>query len=144
MIKFGLKCAEGHQFESWFEGSEAYEKLKKSGHINCAICGSTNVEKMLMTPQVRASREKDAKKSAPPALSAPHTPAEQAIRAFRAKLEANSENVGKDFADEARAIYYGEKPERAIYGEANPKEAKVLIEEGIPVAPLPWSSKETH
>ncbi len=60
------------------------------------------------------------------------------MAALRAKIEASSEYVGLNFAAEARAIHDGDAPERAIYGEAKPDEAKRLIEDGIPVAPLPF------
>jgi hypothetical protein len=43
-----------------------------------------------------------------------------------------------NFATEARRIHAGDAPERAIHGEAKPDEARQLIEEGLPVAPLPF------
>ncbi len=73
-------------------------------------------------------------------LSAPASPAEQALAELRRRIEAQSENVGRNFATEARRIHGGESPERAIIGEARPAEARALIEDGIPIAPLPWSS----
>lgn len=80
--------------------------------------------------------------SGPGALSTPKTGAagemEKALGEFRRKVEENSDYVGKDFASEARAMHLGESPERAIHGEAKPEEAKALIEEGIPVLPLPF------
>jgi hypothetical protein len=57
---------------------------------------------------------------------------------MRRKVEENSEYVGMNFAAEARAIHEGAAPERSIYGETKPDEARALIEDGIPVAPLPF------
>jgi hypothetical protein len=59
------------------------------------------------------------------------------MRAFRQMVEANTEDVGKGFADEARKIHYGEVEHRAIRGEASPAEVRELREEGVEVAPLP-------
>jgi hypothetical protein len=59
------------------------------------------------------------------------------LRALREHLKKNSTYVGGRFAQEARAMHLGEADERAIHGEASPAEAKALIEEGVPIAPLP-------
>lgn len=144
MIRFTLKCREGHQFESWFQSSEAYDTLKAAGHVACAVCGGVDVEKAIMAPRVSTARKgEDAgsngagPKGAGP-LSAPASPAEQALAALKAHVEANSDYVGMEFAREARAMHEGDAPERAIYGEARLDEAKKLIEDGVPVAPLPF------
>ncbi|MDQ2089408.1 DUF1178 family protein [Marimonas arenosa] len=137
MIQFSLKCAEGHRFDSWFQSAEAFDTLQAAGHVACAVCGSSKVEKAVMAPRVRPARgQADAVPERP--LSAPASPAEQALAALKAHVEANSEYVGMAFAREARAMHDGDAPERAIYGEAKPEEAKRLIEDGVPVAPLPF------
>ena len=70
---------------------------------------------------------------------------QKALGDLRRKVEENSDYVGKDFASEARAMHLGDAPERAIHGEAKPEEAKALIEEGIPVVPLPFGrSRKTN
>jgi hypothetical protein len=132
MISFSLKCAHGHSFDSWFQSSEAFESLRASGKIECAVCGSPEVEKSLMAPRVST---RDTSKGA---LSQPAHPAEQALAEMRRKIEANSEYVGPKFAAEARKMHLGDAPERAIYGEAKVEEAKKLIEDGVPVMPLPF------
>lgn len=144
MITYTLKCAEGHQFDSWFQSAEAFDKLKTAGMVVCAVCGSDQVEKALMAPRVRPAYKASGHLPAAPEqapnrpLSAPANPAEQALAALKKKIEANSDYVGLNFASEARAIHDGTAPERAIYGEARADEAKKLIEDGIPVAPLPF------
>ncbi|MDA7425458.1 DUF1178 family protein [Thalassococcus lentus] len=140
MIQYSLKCEQGHSFDSWFQSASAFDKLQAAGHVACAVCGSADVKKALMAPRVTAS-DKAAEEPASPQqpLSAPANPAEQAIAEMKAHVEANSDYVGGDFAQEARAMHLGDVPERSIWGEARGDEAKALIEEGIPVAPLPFT-----
>lgn len=52
MIKYALGCAGGHEFESWFPDSDAYEKQRKQGQVACPQCGSAEVEKAIMAPAV--------------------------------------------------------------------------------------------
>lgn len=144
MIKYSLICGDGHRFESWFASADAYETLKGSGLVSCAICGSEKVEKAMMAPRVTPSDTKAPARPDPAPerpLSAPANPAEQALAELRRKVEAESDYVGRDFAREARAIHDGEAPERSIHGEANAKEAKGLLEDGIPVTPLPFAPR---
>jgi hypothetical protein len=93
------------------------------------------VEKALMAPAVAA---KAAEPAARPDLKAPASEIETALAALRREVEANSEYVGMNFVSEARRMHAGDSPERAIHGEARPDEARKLIEEGVPVAPLPF------
>ncbi|MRU14590.1 DUF1178 family protein [Roseovarius sp. A21] len=144
MIQFTLKCDKDHRFDSWFQSSDAFDKLKAAGMVACTHCGSTNVDKAMMAPSVQASRGKPeapgaaAPETAPGPLSTPANPAEQAMTDLRKKIEDNADYVGMNFAREARDIHDGLSPERAIYGEAKPDEARKLIEDGVPVAPLPF------
>jgi len=131
MIKFTLKCEQGHSFDSWFQSASAFDRLSSTGMVACAVCGTTKVEKALMAPQVQGVRDERA-------LSSPPDSAEQAIAALRRKVEANADYVGTRFAQEARDMHDGVLPERAIYGNVRPEEAKRLFEDGIPVAPLPF------
>ena len=62
---------------------------------------------------------------------------EMILNKVRKHVENNFDYVGDKFADEARAIHYGEKEEREIYGETSIDDAVELIEEGITVEPLP-------
>lgn len=143
MIKYSLKCDQGHGFESWFKSGEAFGKLMDAGMLHCEICGSGTVEKQLMAPAVRSEKGAMEPVVAAPErpLSAPSNPAEAAMKALREKVEANSEYVGLSFAKEARAMHAGEAPERSIYGEAKLDEARKLLEDGVPVTPLPFAPK---
>lgn len=142
MIQFSLKCSNDHRFDSWFQSSEAYDKLERAGMVSCAICGVTSVSKAVMAPRVRPARDAAPVPVTPqhpvpvPAPAAPTS--EQALAALKKHIEAHSDYVGKDFAREARAIHDGTAPDRAIYGEARPDEARRLIEDGVPIAPLPF------
>ncbi|PRX35224.1 hypothetical protein SAMN05216257_102300 [Meinhardsimonia xiamenensis] len=142
MIRYALKCDTGHEFESWFQSADAFDGLKASGMVACPACGSTAVEKALMAPQIRPSRKRAAADGPVPEerkpLTGPRHPVEEFLRALRRKVEENCDYVGRNFATEARAIHLGEAPERPIYGEAAPEEARELLEEGVPIAPLPF------
>ena len=139
MIKYTLKCSDDHRFESWFQDSAAFDRLSASGHLSCAVCGSTDVEKAIMAPRLGASDEDGGTE-----LPAPQSPAEAALRLLKAKIEAESDYVGDDFAQEARRIHEGDAKARAIHGEATWKDAKALVEDDIPVAPLPFFGRKTN
>jgi hypothetical protein len=134
MIRYALRCDRDHGFDSWFGSAEAYDRLRAAGHVACPDCGSTEIDKALMAPNVTPSRAK--------ALTTPQDPREAALAELRRKVEENSEYVGLEFATEARRIHEGEAPERAIYGEAKLDDARRLIEDGVPVAPLPFRPKQ--
>ncbi len=158
MIRYALQCDAGHTFESWFADGAAYDSLALAGQLSCPFCGSAAISKALMVPSVRPARkaavpalaEAEAGVAAPAAGSSPAAPPrsdqiaerlgelEQALAALRRQVEENSEYVGGSFAAEARRIHEGEAPERAIYGEAKPDEARQLIEDGVQIAPLPF------
>ena len=150
MIQYTLKCADGHEFDSWFQSAAAYDKLVSAGMVSCVVCGAAKVEKAIMTPRVRTARGAVTRpeRSEPPApgpLSQPASPAEQAMANLRKKIEQSADYVGGDFASEARAMHDGETPTRSIYGEAKMEEAKQLIDDGVPVMPLPFSpSRKTN
>lgn len=130
MIRFRLRCEKGHEFDSWFASSGTFDGLLSDGAVACTLCGSTEVAKALMTPAVASGPE------AP--LAAPRDAVEEALTALRRKIEENADYVGLSFAAEARAMHEGERPHRAIWGEARPDDARALIEDGIPVLPLPF------
>lgn len=139
MIRYTLKCANDHSFESWFQSADAYAALRKSALVQCPDCGATEVEKALMAPTVQATRKKSVAPEAPgPLTEAPSDPRAEALEKLRTHVEENSDYVGLSFADEARKMHEGETPSRAIHGEAKFEDATKLIEDGVPVAPLPF------
>ncbi len=140
MIQYTLKCDDGHQSQSWFKSAAAYDALERAGHLSCAICGSVKVTKALMAPRVRIAGEDTAQTA--PVLHEPASDVEKAMIELRKKVEETSDYVGDSFAQEARAMHLGEKPERSIYGEARLDQAKELIEDGVPLMPLPFKPKQ--
>ena len=157
MIRYTLRCDQGHQFESWFQSSSAYDSQVRRKLVSCPQCDSVKVEKAIMAPQIarRKGREPVVEQTAPEPAASPETstsvPAPGSTplmlaqeRELRAKLKElrdhivkTADNVGDSFPEEARKMHYGDIEHRPIYGEASPAEAKELIEEGIEVAPLP-------
>ena len=123
MIVFDLRCEDsGDVFEAWFQSSADYEAQRNRGLVRCPVCQSKRVAKAPMAPRVPA-------KSADCPLAR--------LAAAQAKVLENSEWVGDRFADEARSIHLGETEPRPVHGNATAAEAKSLIDEGVPVAPLP-------
>ncbi|MEM7489380.1 MAG: DUF1178 family protein [Pseudomonadota bacterium] len=135
MIRYSLKCAEGHAFDSWFASADAYDVLAAKGMVSCMVCGGTEVEKALMAPKVGTGE------IAHRPLAAPASEIEAKVAALRAKVETEAIYVGGRFAEEARKIHASDDPAKPIWGEANLAEAKGLLEDGIPVAPLPFGPK---
>ncbi len=135
MIRYSLRCAKGHDFDGWFRSSDGFETMRKAGRVACTECGSTEVEKALMAPTV-------AKVESGRPLASPQNSAETTLEKLRRHVEANSDYVGLTFADEARAMHEGRSPHRVIHGEAKIEEARKLIEDGVPVAPLPFIPRQ--
>ena len=160
MIKYALQCDKGHGFESWFPSSASYDTQVKRKLVDCPVCGSTKISKQIMAPSVRlksaaapveASASDNKLPSGSPTQSAvvsvpealPHLMSEpmQQLRAmvkeFHAQVQANTEDVGSKFAEEAQKIHYGETEDRPIRGRATADEIEILHDEGIPFMPLP-------
>jgi hypothetical protein len=149
MIRYTLRCDHGHAFESWFQSSTAYEAQEKRKLVSCPVCGSTQVERAIMAPQIVSKTARDSAVSAPAAATEAAAPASTPLlmaqeRELRAKLKElrdhivkTADNVGERFPNEARKMHYGDIEHRPIYGEASPDEARSLIEEGVDVTPLP-------
>ena len=123
MILFNLMCAKGHEFEAWFRNGDAYDKQEKKGVIACPHCNDTKVQKAPMAPRLSKGVAKR----------------QDALAEFRRAVESQFENVGDNFAEEARQIHYGEAEARPIYGQASADEVKELLEEEIPILSLPIS-----
>jgi hypothetical protein len=131
MIKYNLKCENNHNFDAWFSDSSNFEEQNKKNLIFCPKCNSTKIEKNIMAPNIGSKKQ-----SYTNAIKTEKN-YEKIIKNVRKHVEKNFEYVGDKFADEARAIHYGEKEEREIYGETSVEEAVDLIEEGVNVSPIP-------
>lgn len=141
MIVFDLTCAKGHRFEGWFASSDAFASQRSRGLVQCPDCGSSSVEKAPMAPAVPVKG--NARPERPASAVANRIPPEVA-KAMEALAQAQSEAlknstwVGTDFAEQSRAMHYGERDHATIHGQATRDEAKALAEEGVPIAPLPF------
>lgn len=133
MIKYTLQCASDHEFEAWFSSSESYETQASARQIVCPVCGSVDVSKALMTPNVVSGRQKQKTQASEP------MPPEvlDALRKVRQHVVEHAEYVGPRFAEEARKIHDEEATDRPIYGEATLKDVKLLQQDGIECHPLP-------
>ncbi|APE44166.1 hypothetical protein BOO69_12720 [Sulfitobacter alexandrii] len=140
MISYTLKCEAGHSFDSWFQSAAAFDKLADARQITCAECGSRKVAKAVMAPRI-AKGDAGAADAPTGVLSHPSSEVHQALAELRRKVEENSDYVGDRFAREARAMHLGEKPARSIYGEARLDQARSLLEDGVPLVPLPFRPK---
>lgn len=124
VIRYQLVCECEHEFEGWFSSSADYERQEGAGLIPCPACEGVSVRRAVMAPAVMR-RDRGSVDMASLAAK------------IRAHVRNNFDFVGDRFADEARAIHDGDAPDRPIWGQATGEEAKALIEEGVPVAPLP-------
>jgi len=144
MIVFDLFCEQGHRFEGWFASSRDYEDQREDGLVDCPQCGSFAVDKAPMAPAVAKKGNQLAVPAADKQAMARGPMPPQVAAALRNLAEAqanalkNSKWVGDAFAEQSRAMHYGEREAEVIHGQATPDEAVALVEEGIPVAPLPF------
>ena len=165
MIKYQLICDKSHEFEGWFGDSAAFELQQESGLLTCPVCGSADVRRALMAPnlaspktrktdlaeqQPSAQPEPQPQPQAPQQASAALPPAAarkmqelmSEMRALQTKIREECRDVGNDFAEEARKIHYGEVEPEGIYGQATAEEREALDEEGIEIMDMPWLPKD--
>ncbi|MCX8504833.1 MAG: DUF1178 family protein [Beijerinckiaceae bacterium] len=150
MIKYQLQCDKDHQFEGWFQSGDAFDTQKKRGFVECPVCQSNKVDRAIMAPSV-ARTDKEIVASLPVAqepnwvsagseeilMSPEMIELRERMAELRDEMIKNADDVGTDFAEEARRIHYGETEKRQIYGHTSLDEVQELIEEGISVLPLP-------
>ena len=165
MIKYQLICDKSHEFEGWFGDSAAFESQQESGFLTCPVCGSADVRRALMAPNLASPKtrktdlaeqqpsvqpESQPQPQAPQQASAALPPAAarkmqelmSEMRALQTKIREECRDVGNDFAEEARKIHYGEVEPEGIYGQATAEEREALDEEGIEIMDMPWLPKD--
>ena len=165
MIKYQLICDKSHEYEGWFGNSATFESQQESGLLTCPVCGSADVRRALMAPNLASpkTRKTDLAEQQPSAQPEPQ-PQPQApqqastalppaaarkiqelmseMRALQTKVLEECRDVGNDFAEEARKIHYGEVEPEGIYGQATAEEREALDEEGIEIMDMPWLPKD--
>ena len=134
MIRYALTCEYEHEFEGWFASSADFDDQQGRGLLDCPMCASKMVRKQIMAPAVAGTKRTLAADASSPKAQAMMM---EAAGRIRAHVEENFDDVGDSFATEARAIHEGRAEDRGIYGQATPKEVRDLVEDGVPVAPLP-------
>lgn len=132
MIRYALACEHAHEFEGWFGSSADFDDQSARGLVECPVCASRAVAKQIMAPAVAGTR-----RDGPAASPNMQAMMMETLGKVRRHVEENFDYVGDAFAKEARDIHEGRSEERGIYGEATPAEVKKLVDDGVPVAPLP-------
>jgi hypothetical protein len=140
MVIYDLICDKNHKFEGWFPSFEGYQEQAAKSLISCPSCGTTAVEKLPHACAVHVRKESgkaatERPKPSPPALS--ETDAKELLIRLNQYVRENFENVGPRFAEEARAIFHGEREQKPIHGTATPEEREDLDDDGIPYGILP-------
>ena len=140
-----LKCTQQHVFEGWFASEDDFQSQLGRGLVSCPICGDASVQKQLSAPRLNLGAlpqpqppQLPAKAALPQEMTAAMAdPKLQALwlKAMR-EVVARTEDVGDQFADVARQMHHGERPERGIRGRTTADEAAALLDEGIAVMPL--------
>ncbi len=134
MIVYDLRCGGGHVFEAWFGSSADYGDQRERGLLSCPICGDGTIEKAVMAPNVGVKGNRGNTGMAPVEVKA----ALASLAEAQGKALEDSEWVGRTFAKRARAMHDGDEPQATIHGHATVAEAKALLDDGVPVAPLPF------
>lgn len=151
MIVFDLLCSKGHRFEGWFNSAVDFSAQKERGLLSCPTCSSAQVERV--PSATRANLGAEPPKPAPQATANmvktpemdgkdPFAIAQMLYSRMLDELITRTEDVGRDFPEEARKIHYQEAPARPIRGQATPEEHDELVDEGVPVARFPVPPKE--
>ena len=135
MIKYQLNCKKCKlDFDSWFASSKEYERLKNKNLLSCIECGSNNVEKSLMAPNLSSKNNKLDMQENKKILEIKNK-----LKEYKKFVEKNLDYVGDNFAYVARSIHYGgKKRKKGIYGKASRDDIKDLSDEGIEIQALPW------
>lgn len=155
MIVYNLACDQHHPFEGWFASPADFENQRDQRLVECPLCGANKIERKLHAPRINMGAQRSAAKasapeetpvsavSAAPAMSPSDTidlaKLHEAMATFAQNVRESTEYVGEKFADEARAMHYGEKPHKGIRGRADAETAKELRDEGISFQSLPFT-----
>ena len=139
MIKYNLKCNEGHEFESWFSNSEEFDKLNKKKLLECIYCSSKKINKSIMSPMISGLKNKNQQIEI---LDKEFQNEKNKLLQLRKFIEKNFDYVGKDFSKKVREVYYDKKNKKAIYGTTTTEEREELAEEGIDLFSIPWVNKD--
>ena len=143
MIKYKLICDFEHKFEGWFPSINDFESQKKKAQLICPLCDSPKVDRDIMSPSVKkkstktpSQRGKQTMLDMSQGQMVMGGKARTLLRQLEKHVKEKFENVGKNFAKEARKAIKGERNEE-FYGIATKKEANELVKEGIDLFHVP-------
>ena len=139
MIKYNLKCSNGHEFVSWFSDSLEFDKLNKKQLLECIYCSSNKINKSIMAPMVSGGKLKEDNSNL---LNEKLSNKKQELLQIRNYIEKNFEFVGDKFAKKVRDVYYDKSKKKNIYGTTTEEEREELKDEGIELNTIPWIDKE--
>ena len=139
MIKYNLKCSNGHEFESWFSHSNEFDKLNKKKLLDCIYCSSKKIQKSIMAPMISGGKLKEDSMNL---LNEQLSSKKNELLQIRKYIEKNFEFVGDKFSQKVREVYYSKENRKTIYGTTTPEERDELAEEGIDLISIPWVSKD--
>ena len=139
MIKYNLKCSNGHEFISWFSDSLEFDKLNKKKLLECIYCSSKKINKSIMAPMISGGKLKEDSFNL---LNEKLSDKKKELLQIRNYIEKNFEFVGDKFSQKVREVYYDKKTRKTIYGSTTKKEREELAEEGIDLISIPWVSKD--
>ena len=157
MIKYKLKCrskicSDEKEFDGWFKSIEAYEEQKLQRLINCPICGSDKVEKLLTSPSLKTNKNKtsdikdkqfkNSKNNETFLGNVDSDNISTLLRTLKKEVQKNSTFVGNEFVSQVRSMKEGKIKEKPIHGHGTNKEIKELRDEGIDVVNIPWISED--
>ena len=139
MIKYNLKCSNGHEFISWFSDSLEFDKLNKKKLLECIYCSSKKINKSIMAPMISGGKLKEDSSNL---LNEKLSNKKKELLQIRNYIEKNFEFVGDKFSQKVREVYYDKKTKKTIYGSTTKEEREELAEEGIDLISIPWVSKD--
>ena len=139
MIKYNLKCSNGHEFISWFSDSLEFDKLNKKKLLECIYCSSKKINKSIMAPMISGGKLKEDSSNL---LNEKLSDKKKELLQIRNYIEKNFEFVGDQFSQKVREVYYDKKTRKTIYGSTTKEEREELAEEGIDLISIPWVSKD--
>ena len=139
MIKYNLKCSNGHEFISWFSDSLEFDKLNKKKLLECIYCSSKKINKSIMAPMISGGKLKEDSSNL---LNEKLSDKKKELLEIRSYIEKNFEFVGDKFSQKVRDVYYDKKTRKTIYGSTTKEEREELAEEGIDLISIPWVSKD--
>jgi hypothetical protein len=141
MKVFNLSCDNEHSFEGWFASAEDFDRQHEARLVECPVCGSHAVRKLLSAPRINLGAASPQEQPGKQEVTMPNDATMQGLLLQMARhIQASTEDVGEGFPEEARRIHYNEAPKRSIRGMASREQATELADEGIDVIPVPFGN----